>query len=72
LPNCFELLTVPRRIGDQVDGDVDAQRSGCLQRFHVTIQVDPLAEPLQPGFVDRLQPDEHDLQSQVTPEPKDV
>src|SRR5262249_49291569 len=67
-----EALPVPAGVGDDVDGDVDADGARELERLEVLREADALAELPEAILVDRLDAEEHDLEADAGPEPEDL
>ena len=72
LTNNLEPLFVPVRIGDQVDGDGNAKRTGKLQGLKILSQRNAFAMLEQSLFVDGLDSDEHIFKAERLPEGKYV
>src|SRR6516162_3236507 len=66
--NDAEALTVPVRIGDQVDRYHDPERAGEFERLEIAAERDPFAVPAQAFFVERLEADEHVFETELSPE----
>src|SRR5206468_6357623 len=67
-----EALAVPLGVGDQVDGDLDAERARELERLEGVAERDALSVLAQALLVDGLEPEEHVLQAQPRPHPEYV
>src|SRR6185312_17512101 len=63
-----EPLMVPIRVGDQVDGDADAERAGEFERLEIAAERYPLAVFGKPLVVERLEPEEHVRDAKPLPE----
>lgn len=59
LAHHLEAFPVPVRIGDNIDRDLDAERSRALQGLEVLAKADTLAVKLEAFFVDGLDAEEH-------------
>ena len=61
LADDLESLSVPIGIGNQINGDGDAERSGTFQRLKILTERDALAMFQQPFLIDGLDPEKHIL-----------
>src|SRR5215510_13007592 len=68
LPDDLEATSLPARIGDQIDGNPDAERARILERLEVFIDSDAFAMKYQPFFIDGFYADKHIGEAQCLPE----
>src|SRR5207244_12789937 len=67
-----EAFAVPVGVGDQVDRDLDAERTGELQGLEGVAERDPLAVLAQALLVDRIETEVRVLLTQASPHPDNV
>src|ERR1700730_1611235 len=65
-----EALLIPIRIGDDVDGDADAERTGELKRLEILAERNALAKFLQAVFVNGLDAEKELGEPELLPELK--
>ena len=72
LPDHREAALVPVRVGDDVEGNGEAELARDLERLEVLVGSHPLPQQLEPLLVERLHAEEHVVQAEPTPVREDL